>query len=114
MKWFLRIVYVVVRLFSPDKEKSVKSSYFDAAKYKWYELKHNDPCYCESGKKYKRCHLSKNKRAGAVAINIHDKSTGDFVKTTVIAKDMFRQLKGRTTPPDKSYQNPQDHEVYLT
>jgi len=31
------------------------------------ELRRNDPCWCGSGKKYKRCHLESDERKRAAA-----------------------------------------------
>ena len=51
MSWFRN-------LFSRSAQPSAKPA--KGAKTTLVELGRNDPCWCGSGKKYKRCHLAKD------------------------------------------------------
>ncbi len=55
--------------------------------YKYENIGRNSSCYCNSGKKYKHCHLIKNEKKGKVAVKYWDSKGIERVK--IFTKQKF-------------------------
>jgi hypothetical protein len=53
----------------------------DSKNRTYYEIGRNSKCYCESGKKYKHCHLLLNEKKGKKAVFYIDSNGEKKVKT---------------------------------
>lgn len=53
------------------------------------EFERNDKCYCESGKKYKNCHLIKLQKKGKIALYSLD-NNGKINKIKILSERKYR------------------------
>jgi len=57
------LINIILRLFvNPDSKEHV-------------EIRRNEPCFCNSGRKFKNCHLSSVEKKGQIALYEFDKKT---------------------------------------
>jgi len=54
------------------------------------ELQRNDKCYCDSGKKYKSCHLIKLQKKGKIALYVLD-NVGVDRKVKILSERKYRK-----------------------
>ena len=55
------------------------------------KLGRNDPCWCDSGKKYKRCHLDRESQTPLNFFDVSKEVNKAFSKKTCLAPDAWRQ-----------------------
>ncbi|MPQ48269.1 hypothetical protein GCQ56_14795 [Marinifilum sp. N1E240] len=53
------------------------------------EIQRNDKCYCDSGKKYKNCHLIKLQKKGKIALYSIDKN-GINKRVEILSKRKYK------------------------
>ncbi len=88
----------------------------------YVELRRNEPCYCGSGEKFKRCHLSSLDKNGKIALYEIDSKTNKRV-IKIYSK---RKFKGVSSKPSTGLRgvdvkatnvaldeyNPKIHDIY--
>ncbi len=64
----------------------------------YIEIQRNEPCFCNSGKKFKNCHLLALERKGKIALYVINKHTGKK-KVKILLERKYRNttIRFRTT-----------------
>jgi SEC-C motif len=87
----MKTVITFLSIFFPRLRRRVSESISDN---KYIEIERNSKCYCESGKKYKHCHLAKNERKNKVALKQIEMSGNE--KIVILSKIKASKLKGNS------------------
>lgn len=69
MKILAQIILKRLRYIIPRQKKFLSNK---EEKYTITKVERNSLCYCNSGKKYKKCHLIKNSKKGKIAVKYTD------------------------------------------
>ncbi len=54
----------------------------------------NKPCFCDSGKKYKKCHLNSKKRVSAITYNFGETKSVDNIQVNCLTGELIFHSKG--------------------
>jgi hypothetical protein len=91
MKLITRFILSFLSFFSPKLKQFTQG---DQNKYSYAEIERNSKCYCQSGEKYKHCHLIINQKHNEHALIQIDKFGNK--KVVVFNKNVADKLKGKT------------------
>lgn len=87
----MKTIITFLSIFFPKLRKRVSESLSDN---EYIDIERNSKCYCDSGKKYKQCHLIKNERKNKVALKQIEKSGNE--KIVIVNKIKASKLKGNS------------------
>lgn len=89
MNAIFRLSLSVLSMAFPGLKKAIKQ---DEIGYQYRPVQRNEACYCESGRKYKRCHLLENSNNKEVAL--HEIAPNGKTNIVLVRQQVADQLRG--------------------